>query len=110
VAEYFDNASLIDLILVLVLLEGVVLAAWRRRSGRGPRPMDMLFNLAAGACLLLALRAALVNAGWIWIAASLAGALVAHAIDLYRRWPAGEEPRRGGGSTGSRVSKSALMR
>jgi hypothetical protein len=35
---------------------------------------------------MLALRAALTDAGWAWIAAPLVGALVFHAADLGQRW------------------------
>jgi hypothetical protein len=43
------------------------------------------WNLAAGACLLLALRAALTQAGWPWVALFLTAALVAHIGDFRRR-------------------------
>ena len=46
----------------------------------------MLAFLLAGACLLLALRAALVGASWPWVAAPLAGAFAAHLADLGLRW------------------------
>jgi O-antigen/teichoic acid export membrane protein len=49
--------------------------------------VDLLANAAAGACLLLALRAALTGAGWAWVAAALCAALIAHLFDLVRRWP-----------------------
>jgi hypothetical protein len=45
-----------------------------------------VFNLLAGACLLMALRSALSGSGWAWIAAWLFAALVAHLADLARRW------------------------
>jgi hypothetical protein len=45
-----------------------------------------LFNLASGACLMLALRAALMQSGWQAVAMFLAAAGVAHVCDLYRRW------------------------
>lgn len=48
--------------------------------------IELAANLAAGAFLLLALRAALAGAGPVWIAASLLGALVAHLADLALRW------------------------
>jgi hypothetical protein len=41
----------------------------------------------AGMCLMLALRAALVDSGWMWVAAFLALSGVAHVADLITRWP-----------------------
>ncbi len=84
--EWIVPARVVDLVLLLVLLEGVVLVAWHRRSGRGPRPRQVVADLAAGAALLLALRAALVDAHWAVPAAWLAAALVAHVADLVLRW------------------------
>jgi hypothetical protein len=43
-------------------------------------------NLAAGASLLMALRAALTNAGWEMTILWLLMALVAHVADLASRW------------------------
>jgi hypothetical protein len=47
---------------------------------------EALAFLLAGACLMLALRAALVGASWEWVAAPMAGAGVAHLLDLRLRW------------------------
>ena len=87
------SGLLIDLILGLVVLEALALAAWRQMSGRGLQTWDLIGNLAAGACLLLALRAALTGQGWTWIAFWLAASLPAHLFDLRRRLraPTGEE-------------------
>ena len=73
--------ALIDAILAGMVAEAVALFALRRRFGRA-----MLPNLAAGACLLMAMRLAMSGAWWAWMSASLLGALVAHAIDLRQRW------------------------
>jgi hypothetical protein len=45
----------------------------------------VLANLAAGACLLLALRAALTGASWPPVAAWLLAALLANLVDLAER-------------------------
>jgi hypothetical protein len=86
VSGLFASGLAVDLVLGLVALEALLLALYRRRSGRGVPVPELLAFLAAGACLLLALRAALVGASWEWIAAPLAGALVAHITDLGLRW------------------------
>lgn len=80
------DAGVVDLILLLVALEAVALLAWRGFRGGGLAPADFLFNLLAGAALMLALRAALAGAGQAWIGAALALAFVLHAADLWRRW------------------------
>lgn len=82
----FESGRVVDLILGLMVLEGAVLALHRRRTGRGVPIGGLIAFLLAGACLLLALRGALVGAWWGWIALPLAGALVAHLADLRLRW------------------------
>ena len=51
------NESWIDAILGLVILEGLLLVAWRAWTGRGPKPGPLIANLLAGGFILLALRA-----------------------------------------------------
>jgi hypothetical protein len=86
VGELFTNGRIVDLALGLVVLEAVVLLVYARNTGRGVAPVGALTNLAAGACLLLALRGALVGAPWEWMAAWLTAALFAHLADLGQRW------------------------
>lgn len=74
-----------DAILALVVLECVALIAWRLRRGKGPSPLDIAANLAAGACLLLAVRAALMGDEIVLLVA-LAASGLAHVADLSRRW------------------------
>ena len=85
-SELFADGRIVDLILVLMVAEGLAIAVWHRRTGQGMGPADLLVSLAAGAFLLLALRAALTGAGWATIAMWLVGALIAHLADVARRW------------------------
>lgn len=85
-SELFASGRIVDAILALVFVEGVLLALLHRRRGVGIAPTELLGFLASGAALLLALRSALVGAPWTWTAAWLAAALVAHVVDLARRW------------------------
>lgn len=80
------DAGLVDLILLLVLLEAAALLGWHAIRGGGIAAPDLLFNLLAGAALLLALRGALAGAGDGWMAGALSLALVMHGADLWRRW------------------------
>jgi uncharacterized membrane protein len=77
---------LVDLVLLVAVAEAVLLLAYQRRTGKGPRFVDIGANLLAGLCLMLALRAAVAGLPWGWIAAALLGAGLAHALDLRRRW------------------------
>jgi hypothetical protein len=79
----FRSGRAIDLILLFMVLEFVVLC-WRRRD-QSRAPIDLLIALAPGGLLLLAVRAALTGASWMWIAGLLAASLPAHLADLTRR-------------------------
>jgi hypothetical protein len=85
-AELFASGRLVDLILILVVVEGTALMLYWRRFGGGVSPFDLLPNLCAGAFLLLAMRAALTGGGWMVASGCLAAAGLAHLADLYRRW------------------------
>jgi hypothetical protein len=93
----------IDAILALLAIEGLALIAWRVVTGGGPHIVTAIVNLVAGACLLLAMRAALTGASTEAIGGYLALACAAHVSDLAGRWrpasqsrqathPAGESP------------------
>lgn len=84
-AALFENGRIVDLILALMIVEGVVFCGVTLVSGKRLPVVGLLFNLAAGACLLLALRAVLTGAGWMVAAAWLAAALAAHLGDLFQR-------------------------
>ncbi len=83
--QLLTSVHIVDAILVLVVIEGVVLAVVWRWTGRGLPPDQFLPTLAAGACLLLALRNALTQA-WPWVALWLVAALLSHLADLSLRW------------------------
>lgn len=85
-AELFASGRVVDLLLLLLALEALLFIAWHRRTGRGIAPVEVLGFLAAGACLMLALRAALTDAGWQMVGLWLALGGVAQAYDLWRRW------------------------
>ncbi len=85
-ADLVQSGALVELVLALVALEAAALVIYRLRTGHGPEPLGLVFNLAAGSALMLALRAALQEAGWTHVAAFLVLALAAHLADLARRW------------------------
>lgn len=85
-ADLFGSGRIVDLILALIVVEAALLTLLHRRRGAGVPPAELLGQLASGAALLLALRSALVGASWTSTAAWLAVALVAHLVELARRW------------------------
>jgi hypothetical protein len=58
---------------------------WRMRRCPVP-PLAALLILAPGSCLLLAARAALTGASWVWVSSLLLLALGIHLVDLRQRW------------------------
>ena len=85
IESLYASGRVVDLILLLMGAEAVLLALLHR-AGRLPiAPLRLLPNLLAGACLLMALRAALTDAGLarcsLWLLLGLAG----HLLDLASR-------------------------
>ncbi|KGE05227.1 hypothetical protein [Pseudohaliea rubra] len=80
---WFASGRVVDVILLLVVLEALL----SFRLGRGTA---LLPNLAAGACLLLALRAVLTGASGAVLGLWLALAGVAHAFDVAARFRGGQ--------------------
>ncbi len=84
-AELFESGRIVELIVAAMVLEALVLLALYLR-GRVRVPIaGLLLNLAAGVCLLLALRAVLTGSEWSIAGAWLAAALAAHVADLALR-------------------------
>lgn len=84
-ADLFASGHIIDLIIVATLSEGLLL--WSlRRGGRGPGLRELGPTLASGLFLLLALRTTSAGLPWGWTALALTLALLAHLLDLARRW------------------------
>lgn len=84
--DFISSPRVAELALLLLLAEALVLWQLHRRGRAGFAPAALWPMLVAGACLLLALRAALAGAAWSWLALWLSLALLAHLFDLRRRW------------------------
>jgi ABC-type amino acid transport system permease subunit len=80
----FASGRIIDLILLLVVLEAAVLAAFPRLRG-AMTMVDVAALLAPGVMLMLAVRAALSGAPHTITAAVLAAAFAFHILDVTRR-------------------------
>jgi Zn-dependent protease with chaperone function len=84
--EFFTGERTIDLVLLLIALETIALMVlWRMRRCPLP-PVATLLILAPGAFLLLAARAALAGASWVWVSSLFLVALFTHLVDLRQRW------------------------
>jgi hypothetical protein len=81
-----NTVLVVDGILLLTLLEGVALSAYWKARSRGLPPSRILSRLLPGACLLLALRAALAGSDDQVILAWLGAAGLTHLVDLWRSW------------------------
>lgn len=84
-AALFASGHIADIILVVLALEVLAFAVYRRITGRGFRFFAFLPNALAGGCLVLALRCALVGSDWTWTALALAASFAAHVWDLVSR-------------------------
>ncbi len=85
IARFFASGHAIDVILAVMALEFAWLA-WRAGQGkRQARLVTLVFALAPGALLALALRCALTGVGWPAIALLLAASFPFHLADLRRR-------------------------
>ena len=82
----FQSGCIVNLIIGLMVIETAALIAYRRFTGRGIAAAALLANMAAGGCLLLALRAALAGANWTLVAIPVAVALPLHLLDMRSRW------------------------
>ncbi|MEL6064275.1 MULTISPECIES: hypothetical protein [unclassified Methylobacterium] len=107
-ASWFASGRIIDAILLLVAGEALLLVWIARRRGL-PLP-SLLANLASGAALMLALRAALVGAGWVTVAGWMLAGLVAHLADLNLRFRAATAQRRSRDRAGTTPQTAAFTR
>lgn len=84
--DLFASGRAIDIIVAIMVVEAIALLAYRRTTGRGPSAAETLANLASGAMIMLAVRAALTGSDWTTTAAFLLAAFAAHLADLALRF------------------------
>lgn len=77
---FFTSGRAVDLVLGFMVLEAIFLIAMKRRA-----PIMVLLTILPGAAMMLALRAALMEAGWQWVAIWLTVSLPLHLADLRHR-------------------------
>lgn len=86
VSDWLSPQGLITIVIGFTLLEGVALWLYRARTGKGVAAKDFVANWASGLCLMFALRSALTDAWWVWVALWLLASGLIHASDLWSRW------------------------
>ncbi len=89
--EWLARGTLVDVALVAIVLEALLLVAYRRRTGRGLRPIDVLGQLLAGLMLLVAVRLAVTGAPTELVLLALTLSFPAHVFDLVRRFKSAGE-------------------
>ena len=79
------SGHIVDIALIFIIIEFVVLATRASLTPTLERLLALVLALGPGACLMLAVRCALTNAGPIWVAFWLAASLPLHLVDIARR-------------------------
>ncbi|MEI7463923.1 MAG: hypothetical protein WCJ87_01055 [Burkholderiales bacterium] len=85
-SDWFSPQGLITIVIAVTLLEGVTLWIYRRFTGKGVAGKDFVANWLSGLCLMFALRSALTDAWWVWVALWLLASGLVHASDVRSRW------------------------
>ena len=83
--EFIRSGRIADLILAAIAVETAVAGAWFWRKGDVVSLLSFVASSLAGASLVLALRAVLQQAGGLFVAIYLLGALLAHIADVALR-------------------------
>lgn len=81
----FNSGIVVDIALAVIALEFAILLARAPKEDRKARAVALVLALGPGACLMLALRAALTGGHLVWVAIWLAASLPLHIADLARR-------------------------
>ncbi len=84
--QLYQGPLVVDIAIGFISLEGLLLWAFHKFTGRGLALADCVLTILSGACLMLALRCALTPEGWPGVAFFLIAAGIAHGADLRSRW------------------------
>lgn len=88
--QLFTSGRIFDIILVGLALEVVGFGLWLWRKRQGLALVSFVASTVAGGSLVLALRAAITGAGWLFVAIYLAASLLAHVGEMALRILAAE--------------------
>ena len=80
--DFVQSGRLTNVILVIMAVELAVFSffLWRRNQGLGL--LSFVASMLSGASLVLALRAALTDAGWFYVALYISASLLAHLAEI----------------------------
>ena len=82
---FISSGRIADVILAGIAIELVVVGFYMWRKDQGLALLSLASAGLSGGALVLALRAALRETGWLFVAIYLAAALLAHVADLALR-------------------------
>jgi len=85
VSQLFRSGLAVDIALVVIAIEFAFLCLFGRNGTLGSRATTLMLALGPGACLMLALRAALTQSNLLWVVFFLTLSLPLHLTDLVRR-------------------------
>lgn len=85
IEQLITSGAITAVILAAMVLEGMVIGFLMLRRRSVSRFREYAAGLAAGAFLVLALRAALAGSGWHYIAVFLSLSLLAHFAEIILR-------------------------
>lgn len=83
--QLITSGWIADIILVVIAAETLIIAFYFWRKGLPMALISFAASGLAGGSLVLALRAVMRDSGWIYVAAYLFAALLAHLADVVLR-------------------------
>ncbi len=86
IQAFFYSGMIFEMVVVLALIEGVVLTLLYGYNRKGIHPYQLWPSLGAGISLMMAVRAAVVDAHWSVLTFWFICSLICHTIDGLSRW------------------------
>jgi hypothetical protein len=83
--EFVTSGNIVLLALAVLLLEALLMTAFRHRLPADLPPLDIALMALPGAGLLMAMYSAMTHAPWQSVTLYLSLALISHVADLARR-------------------------
>lgn len=79
------SGRIVDIMLLFVVIEAVLISLCSYRSKKLASALPLMITIAAGASLMMAMRATFMASAWPIVAAFLLAAMVFHIVDLVAR-------------------------
>ncbi len=81
--ELFYSGRIVDVIIAMVIAEGMLISWLSKKNKFGISVNRFIIHTLPGVFIFLALRCALIDSAWQWIAFFLIASLVSHIVDIY---------------------------